>query len=35
MIADSARLEALELSECEAIDTLLRQRGVQVVSFSD
>ena len=35
MIADGAGLEARELPEREAIDSLLRQRGVQIVSFSD
>ncbi|OGS75100.1 MAG: NADP oxidoreductase [Gallionellales bacterium GWA2_55_18] len=35
MIADSARLEARELPEREAIGSLLRQRGVQIVSFND
>ncbi|MBI5439300.1 MAG: FAD-dependent oxidoreductase [Nitrosomonadales bacterium] len=35
MIADGAGLEARELPEREAIDTLLRQRGVQIVSFND
>ncbi|MDO8313302.1 MAG: FAD-dependent oxidoreductase [Sideroxyarcus sp.] len=35
MMADGAGLEARELPEREAIDSLLRQRGVQVVSFND
>ena len=35
MIADGAGLEARELPDREAIDTLLRERGVQVVSFDD
>ena len=35
MIADGAGLEARELPEREAIDSLLRGRGVQIVSFSD
>lgn len=35
MIADGARLEARVLPEREAIDLLLRQRGVQIVSFDD
>ena len=35
MIADGAGLEARELPERETIDFLLRQRGVQIVSFSD
>jgi ferredoxin--NADP+ reductase len=35
MIADGAGLGARELPEREAIDSLLRQRGVQIVSFSD
>jgi ferredoxin--NADP+ reductase len=35
MIADGAGLEARELPEREAIDALLRGRGVQVVSFDD
>ncbi len=35
MIADGAGLEARELPEREAIDTLLRGRGVQTVSFDD
>ena len=35
MIADGAGLEARELPDREAIDTLLRGRGVQVVSFDD
>ena len=35
MIADGAGLEARELPEREAIDDLLHQRGVQIVSFSD
>ena len=35
MIADGAGLEARELPEREAIGDLLRQRGVQIVSFSD
>ncbi len=35
MIADGAGLEARELPEREAIDSLLRQRGVQIVSFND
>ena len=35
MIADGAGLEVRELPEREAIDSLLRQRGVQIVSFSD
>ncbi|MBI5436002.1 MAG: FAD-dependent oxidoreductase [Nitrosomonadales bacterium] len=35
MIADGAGLEARELPDREAIDSLLRQRGVQIVSFSD
>ena len=35
MIADGAGLEARELPERETIDSLLRQRGVQIVSFSD
>ncbi len=35
MMSDGAGLEARELPEREAIDTLLRQRGVQVVSFDD
>lgn len=35
MIADGAGLEARELPEREAIDLLLRQRGVQIVSFDD
>ena len=35
MIADGAGLEARELPEREAIDDLLCQRGVQIVSFND
>ncbi len=35
MIADGAGLEARELPEREAIDSLLRQQGVQIVSFDD
>lgn len=35
MIADGAGLEARVLPEREAIDLLLRQRGVQIVSFDD
>ena len=35
MIADGAGLEARKLPEREAIDLLLRQRGVQIVSFND
>ena len=35
MIADGAGLEARELPEREAIDSLLRGRGVRVVSFND
>ncbi|MDD5179641.1 MAG: FAD-dependent oxidoreductase [Gallionellaceae bacterium] len=35
MMADGAGLEARELPDREAIDSLLRQRGVQIVSFSD
>lgn len=35
MIADGAGLEARELPDREAIDALLRQRNVRVVSFSD
>lgn len=35
MIADGAGLEARELPYREAIDSLLRQRGVQIVSFND
>ena len=35
MIADGAGLEARQLPDPEAIDTLLRQRGVQIVSFND
>ncbi|HEU0233543.1 MAG TPA: FAD-dependent oxidoreductase [Gallionella sp.] len=35
MIADGAGLEARELPEREAIDSLLHQRGVQIVSFDD
>ena len=35
MIADGAGLEARKLPEREAIDSLLRQRGVQIVSFND
>jgi len=35
MTADGVGLEARELPEREAIDTLLRQRGVQIVSFND
>lgn len=35
MIADGAGLEARQLPEREAIDSLLRQRGVQIVSFND
>ncbi len=35
MIADGAGLEARELPESSAIDSLLRQRGVQIVSFND
>ena len=35
MIADGAGLEARELPEREAIDSLLRGRGVQIVSFDD
>ena len=35
MITDGAGLEARELPEREAIDTLLSQRGVQIVSFND
>jgi ferredoxin--NADP+ reductase len=35
MIADGAGLDARELPEREAIDSLLRGRGVQIVSFSD
>ncbi len=35
MIADGAGLEARELPEREAIDALLRGRGVQIVSFGD
>lgn len=35
MMADGAGLEARELPEREAIDILLRQRGVQIVTFND
>ena len=35
MIADGAGLEARELPDREAIDSLLRGRGVQIVSFDD
>ncbi len=35
MMADCAGLEARALPEREAIDLLLRQRGVQIVSFDD
>lgn len=35
MIADGVGLEARQLPEREAIDSLLRQRGVQIVTFSD
>lgn len=35
MITDGAGLEARELPEREAIDSLLRQRGVQIVTFND
>ncbi|MDO8811203.1 MAG: FAD-dependent oxidoreductase [Gallionella sp.] len=35
MIADGIGLEARELPEREAIDLLLRQRGVQIVTFND
>src|SRR5574340_40610 len=35
MMADGAGLTVRELPEREAIDTLLRGRGVQIVSFSD
>ena len=35
MMADGDGLEARSLPEREAIDLLLRQRGVQIVSFSD
>ena len=35
MTADGAGLEARQLPDSAAIDTLLRQRGVQVVSFND
>lgn len=35
MIADGAGLEARELPGREAIDSLLRERGVQIVSFDD
>jgi len=35
MIADGAGLETRELPEREAIDSLLRGHGVQIVSFSD
>jgi ferredoxin--NADP+ reductase len=35
MIADGTGLEARELPEREAIDSLLRERGVQIVSFDD
>jgi ferredoxin--NADP+ reductase len=35
MIADGAGLEARELPDREDIDALLRQRKVQIVSFSD
>lgn len=35
MMADGAELEARELPEREAIDSMLHQRGVQVVSFDD
>jgi len=35
IIADSAGLEARELPEREAIDSLLRERGVRIVSFDD
>ena len=35
MMADSTGLEARELPEREAIDAILRQRGVQIVSFND
>jgi len=35
MTTDGTGLEARELPEREAIDSLLRQRGVQIVSFSD
>lgn len=35
MIADGAGLETRALPEREAIDLLLRQRGVQIVSFND
>ncbi len=35
MIADGAGLEARKLPDSEAIITLLRKRGLQVVSFSD
>ncbi len=35
MMADGAGIEARELPDSAAIDILLRQRGVQVVSFDD
>ena len=35
IIADGAGLEARELPEREAIDSLLRERGVRIVSFDD
>lgn len=35
MIADGAGLEALKLPEPDAIDSLLRNRGVRIVSFCD
>jgi ferredoxin--NADP+ reductase len=35
MMADGAGLDARELPDREAIDSLLRQRGVQIVSFND
>ena len=35
MMADGAGLDTRELPEHEAIDALLRQRGVQIVSFND
>jgi ferredoxin--NADP+ reductase len=35
MVADGIGLEARELPDRDAIDSLLRQRGVQIVSFND
>jgi len=35
MIADGARIASRALPEREAIQSLLRERGVQVVSFDD